>query len=580
MAASLSLFLGTGCGDGDNNGPFEDAGPGVDRSFETGVGRDAVVDGEVGRDAAAQGDGTVEADAGQAEDGGTRVDGGKGRPLIGVIRWDAWQEDGTINSTVESTLQPEHWHYRIPFFGEVDGQGEVHIHGNLQAVMDQEIAHASAAGIDFWAFVTYPPSNGMSNGLNLYLASTNRDDIGFCLLLQGGWLAWGELSWTDQVDRYVNLFSESEYVRVAGDRPLLFLFDIESMWNTTRFSTEADVRAAIEELRDASRAAGTGDPYVVLQGWSPADDAVVADSIGLDALSSYAVVGGSSDGAPYASLMVDAENIWESARATGCDVVPILGAGWDPRPRIETPTPWVTYQEIWYDAPTPAELSAHIEQGLAWIRTHRGVVRADVALLYAWNEHDEGGWVCPTWTPTGPDTSYVGAVASGIEAYEAKLWLENGSFEAPEAATGWYVVPAEGMDVSFGWSTGAAPQAYVIADSRALHFSAAAEGEQALLLASVQWIQQEVGILRSGEQVELHFAALTGVHDGDTPGTFRAEFLLDGVPLASMDVDTPTTPGQWESHVLTARASTTGILDVRFENISGMSWLDAVAVHH
>ena len=31
--------------------------------------------------------------------------------------------------------------------------------------------------------------------------------------------------------------------------------------------------------------------------------------------------------------------------------------------------------------------------------------------MYAWNEHDEGGWPVPTWTPEGkPDTSRLDAI--------------------------------------------------------------------------------------------------------------------------------------------------------------------------
>ena len=32
-------------------------------------------------------------------------------------------------------------------------------------------------------------------------------------------------------------------------------------------------------------------------------------------------------------------------------------------------------------------------------------------MMYAWNEHDDGGWLVPTWTPEGkPDTSWLDAI--------------------------------------------------------------------------------------------------------------------------------------------------------------------------
>ena len=57
-------------------------------------------------------------------------------PLVGAIRWDAWQENGTVNAAVEATLGPEHWHYRLPFFSQVLSPNRVDIDGNHQSVVD------------------------------------------------------------------------------------------------------------------------------------------------------------------------------------------------------------------------------------------------------------------------------------------------------------------------------------------------------------------------------------------------------------------------------------------------------------
>ncbi|MCC6821343.1 MAG: hypothetical protein IT579_11485, partial [Verrucomicrobia subdivision 3 bacterium] len=111
------------------------------------------------------------------------------KPLVGAIRWDAWQENGDIQATVERTLGTHHWHYRLPFFARVTGSNSVAMNGNTQAIMDQEINYAANAGIDYWAFVTYPDAIGMSHGLHLYLSSPIKHRINFCLNLQGGWVA-------------------------------------------------------------------------------------------------------------------------------------------------------------------------------------------------------------------------------------------------------------------------------------------------------------------------------------------------------------------------------------------------------
>ena len=39
------------------------------------------------------------------------------------------------------------------------------------------------------------------------------------------------------------------------------------------------------------------------------------------------------------------------------------------------------------------------------------VCPARTVIIYAWNEHDEGGWLCPTWSPDGrPDRRRLEAI--------------------------------------------------------------------------------------------------------------------------------------------------------------------------
>jgi hypothetical protein len=87
--------------------------------------------------------------------------------------------------------------------------------------MDAEIAYATAAGLDYWAFVTYPEAEPMTNALDLYLASAHHEEIGFALVLQGGWLAYDEADWASQVARYASYFTDPAYVTVEDGRPLV-----------------------------------------------------------------------------------------------------------------------------------------------------------------------------------------------------------------------------------------------------------------------------------------------------------------------------------------------------------------------
>ena len=59
--------------------------------------------------------------------------------------------------------------YLLPFASPAGGRHDPATAG-ARGIMDQEIIYAANAGINYWAFVTYPDGLGMSNGLHLYLS--------------------------------------------------------------------------------------------------------------------------------------------------------------------------------------------------------------------------------------------------------------------------------------------------------------------------------------------------------------------------------------------------------------------------
>ena len=112
-------------------------------------------------------------------------------PIIGAIRWDAWYDptEGRVARSVEESLGPAKYHLRMPFFGREVSRDRVRINGYSQAVLDQEIEYAAYAGLRYWAFDAYAPDNAMSNALRLYLSSSAKEKIRFCMLADIGVLA-------------------------------------------------------------------------------------------------------------------------------------------------------------------------------------------------------------------------------------------------------------------------------------------------------------------------------------------------------------------------------------------------------
>ena len=66
---------------------------------------------------------------------------------------------------------------------------------------------------------------------------------------------------------------------------------------------------------------------------------------------------------------------------------------------------------------TPDEIAAHLREALAWTQANRDLNPANAIILYAWNEHDEGGWLQPTLGADGkPDASRIRAIGKVLRS--------------------------------------------------------------------------------------------------------------------------------------------------------------------
>jgi hypothetical protein len=320
-------------------------------------------------------------------------------PIVGAIRWDGWYGEGGVVKAVEHALGQPKYHFRLPWFARVMSEGKVSINGDSQAIMEQEIAYAAQAGLTYWAFLDYlDEAPGMSIGLNRYLAANDKKGIRYCLVEEGkrldkvGTKAWGKL---------VEHFKHPDYQKVLDGRPLLCLFA----------KTTALGKAAWDELKKQTLSAGLKEPYLVLMGWNADQD---REALGFDAISEYACAGKgyTTDPETYARLTSHhvREKLWEKWKRERTPCITFATAGWDTRPRQERPPPWCSWvkatpdptppaqQKPLIDATTatPDEIAAHLREAIAWTQANRDLNPANAIILYAWNEHDEGGWLQPT----------------------------------------------------------------------------------------------------------------------------------------------------------------------------------------
>lgn len=323
------------------------------------------------------------------------------KPLVGAIRWDAWYGDGTgVNGEVERTLSPKRWQWRAPFFAEVVSEDRIQIRGGPEAIR-KEIDFAADAGIDYWAFCIYEADDNLSRALNLYLEAPNRERIKFCMNLQGLHFGMGGLEKAlERLDLYVEYMQRPEYQRVLGGRPLVYIFNIENAIAEGALDAEEETADLIRTLREKAMKAGLKNPYIVVQN-QPETASALAAYYKADAIGNYCVAT-HWENQSFKQLTDYAEGyFWNAYLETGLEIVPIATAGWDTRPRIQSGVSW--FPDIkekslseYHEPPTPAELATHIRKALDFMEKHRSATPANAVLIYAWNEFDEGGWLCPT----------------------------------------------------------------------------------------------------------------------------------------------------------------------------------------
>lgn len=250
----------------------------------------------------------------------------------------------------------------------------------LQGVMDQEIQYAKKAGIDYWAFVYYP-QQPLARARDLYLSSEHKSDVNWCAILDGNFTG----GYATNLPRLVAQFSDPNYQRVLGGRPLVYFF----------VTATADW---VAKMRAACSQAGLPDPYIVVMAWTAQSAADIKTAVGADAVSRYAT--GGQNGQPYSALADAESGLWDQYAAAAGDVIPTVSTGWDKRPRYDYPPSWEAnytgFKDQWTQQATPEEIATHLGSAVSWNNAHPDRASANTVLMYAWNEFDEGGWICPT----------------------------------------------------------------------------------------------------------------------------------------------------------------------------------------
>ena len=330
---------------------------------------------------------------------------------VGVVNWDCSVPSTTyFGKATCNTLGPAKWRDRTPYYAEVLGPDRIEHHDRTLAEYETEMQYAIDAGIDYFAYCWYdlnPPPGDKSKcagklqeitrARRLHVKSALRNRLSLCAILVTSH------PYSDECLKDLAAEMRNPWYEKANGRPLVYMFSSTSK--------------VTPRLREICRAAGAGDPYVVAMITEPPANCTNS-FVHADALCCYACTEEGPEPEAYADMAVQ----WNAIRATaGLPVVPQFATGWDPRPRMERPVPWAWYP----DKPWAGKLSAEVwlDQAVklrTWIARNPKACPTGHVMAFAWNEFEEGGWICPNVGKDGrPDTTRVRTFRQVVETLKA-----------------------------------------------------------------------------------------------------------------------------------------------------------------
>ncbi len=317
--------------------------------------------------------------------------------LVGTIRWDAFTKstpDGNSPaSQVARVLSYKEYHNQAPFFSEVNGQ-TVSFPEYTQEIWEKEAEYAIKGGLDYFAYIWYDFGGEMSIPRSMHLKSPNKDKIKLCGILD-------RIRNKATMDDLFNAMKDSCYLRL-DNRPVLFIYSFDR-WSTAEINrvTVLAKEAGIKEELYIVGMSLASKSYPFKVNWCK----------GIDAISWYSV-GAKKKDMLFSELKNDCEEaikaIGELCRINNIDIIPSFTAGRDTRARIRTGVSWCggdpnaqndgdkPYSNRYALPPSDKELEDHMAFTIKYVEDNPDITKSYMVLSYGWNEHEEGGWLCPT----------------------------------------------------------------------------------------------------------------------------------------------------------------------------------------
>lgn len=215
-----------------------------------------------------------------------------------------------------------------------------------------------------------------------YMASSKKARLKFCWILQQNWAVGSGVNFASYTDYWISTFADPQYLKVDTNRPVIFLFGGESGTPQSWVGSEA----YIEELRQATIAAGYGQPYYVSMGMDSAN----ALALQTDATTSYGPLtvippDGAVGHLPWQDQLLSDQACWAqfTYAQTVLQFTPVAA-------RIVAPPNYTV------DQPVFSQWKRHLQSAASFAKTFPFRIKERLCLIYAKNELGEGGPFMPT----------------------------------------------------------------------------------------------------------------------------------------------------------------------------------------
>jgi hypothetical protein len=335
----------------------------------------------------------------------------KPRMKIGAYYFAGWAgksrfDDGTPENAWAKGM-PTHYTKKLA----TEFSGRTPIWGwrdDTQEIMERQIDLAADNGLAYFSFCWYWSDNkGPINiekieadskhlPMQLFMKAKNNNRMEFSLLVanHGGAEIIGADAWKQAADYWIkNYFMHPRYLKMDG-KPVIVIF-----------SSGGGNAEGFAYLQEAARKAGFPGVEIASNGHGKRD-------VGYTLWANYGILPPSPKPGLHAYSEIIETSLLRWKGTPEQRYIPSVMAGWDIRPWSGPgglSNSGVDNSTYFTDGKTPEAFARLLEFAVQWMDLNPDEVTKDrLAVIYAWNEIGEGGWLVPC--KDDPDGAYLKAI--------------------------------------------------------------------------------------------------------------------------------------------------------------------------